>query len=181
MIIPNILDFTILLFIVACYFLSSLRGGVKQIFSLAALLVSFVVAGRFYPGVAAVLPTKVFPASFANAVGLVVIFLLAFGAISLGGRFFDGLFKRLHFGGVDRVISIIIGVLKGFALGCISVAILMVAYPADSPVLTKSAATRYILPAVKVFAKLLPKEEQQTFEDTKVELEVLWEAQEKEE
>ena len=47
MIIPNILDFTILLFIAACYLLSSLRGGVKQIFSFAALIVSFVVAGIF--------------------------------------------------------------------------------------------------------------------------------------
>jgi len=181
MIIPNILDFTILLFIVACYFLSSLRGGVKQIFSLAALLVSFVIAGRFYPGVASVFPEKVFPETFANASGLVVVFLLAFGVISLAGRFFDGLFKRLHFGGVDRIISIIIGVLKGFALGCISIALLMVTYPADSPLLTQSVGTRYILPAVKVLVKLLPKEEQETFEESKAELGDLWEAQGKEE
>lgn len=179
--IPNILDFTILLFIVACYFLSSLRGGVKQIFSFAVLIVSFVVAGMSYPGVAEVLPDKVFPEEFANATGLVVVFLLAFGIVSLVGRFFDGLFKRLHFGGVDRVISIIVGVLKGFTLGCISIAILMVSYPADSPILTQSVGTRYILPAAKVLTKLLPKEEQETFEDSEAELEGLWEAQEEEE
>ena len=88
--IPNILDFTILLFIVACYFLSSLRGGVKQIFSFAVLIVSFVVAGMSYPGVAGGFPDKVFPEEFANATGLVVVFLLAFGLFSLVGRLFDG-------------------------------------------------------------------------------------------
>ena len=179
--IPNILDFTILLFIVACYFLSSLRGGVKQIFSFAVLIVSFVVAGMFYPGIAETLPDKVFPETFASATGLVVIFLLAFGSISLVGRFFDDLFKRLHFGGVDRSISIIVGVLKGFTLGCISIAMLMVSYPADSPVLTESVGTRYILPAAKVLVKLLPKEEQETFEDSEAELKGLWGAQEEEE
>ena len=157
MIIPNILDFTILLFIVACYFLSSLRGGVKQIFSFAALIVAFVVAGMSYPGVSAALPDKVFPEEFANATGLVVVFVLAFGIISLLLRFFDGLFKRLHFGGIDRLINIVLGVLKGFTLGCISIAILMVSYPADSPILTKSVGTRYILPAAKAFTKLLHK------------------------
>ena len=179
--IPNILDFTILLFIVACYFLSSLRGGVKQIFSFVVLIVSFVLAGMFYPGFAEALPDKVFPETFAKASGLVLVFLLAFGSISLVGRFLDDLFKRLHFGGVDRSISIIIGVLKGFTLGCISIAMLMVSYPADSLILTESVGTRYILPAAKVLVKLLPKEEQETFEDSETELKDLWEAPEEEE
>jgi len=66
-------------------------------------------------------------------------------------------------------------------LGCISIALLMVTYPADSPLLTQSVGTRYILPAVKVLVKLLPKEEQETFEESKAELGDLWEAQGKEE
>jgi hypothetical protein len=57
----------------------------------------------------------------------------------------------------------------------------MVTYPADSPILTDSVGTRYLLPAAKAVTKLLPKEHQETFEESEGELEDIWEAQEKEE
>ena len=174
--IPNILDFIFLIFIVSCYFLSSLRGGVKQIFSFLSVIVSFFVAGRYYLNVAAVFPEKVFPESFAGAAGFFTVFLVVFGAISLFGRLFDGIFKRLHFGGIDRFVSVFIGLLKGFTLGCITIVILLINYPADSPVLVNSVGTPYIFPAVKVLVKLLPEDEQKEFIAKEIELREIWES-----
>jgi uncharacterized membrane protein required for colicin V production len=175
--IPNILDFIFLIFIVSCYFLSSLRGGVKQIFSFLSIIGSFFVAGMYYLNVAAVFPEKVFPESFAGAAGFSTVFLVVFGAISLFGRFFlDGIFKRLHFGGIDRFVSIFVGLLKGFTLSCITIVILLINYPADSPVLTDSLGVPYMIPAAKVIIKLLPEEEQKEFIAQEIELREIWES-----
>ena len=178
--VPNILDFIMIVFVVACYFLSSLRGAVKQVFSFLAIIISFVLASMFYHGVAAVFPEKVFPESFAGAGGFVVVFLVVFSMVSLAGRCFDGIFKRLHFGGIDRIVSILIGLLKGFTLGCISIAILAINYPANSPILTDSVGSPYIIPAANILVKLLPKEEQKEFARKKIELEEIWKVEKEE-
>ena len=167
---PNILDFII----IACYFLSSLRGGVKQTFSFLAVIISFALAGMFYGSIATVIPDKVFPESFAGAMGFTTVFLLTFGLISLAGRTLDDVFKRLHLGGIDRISSIILGILKGFTLSCMTVVMIMINYPADSSILTDSVGTPYIMPAAKVIVKLLPKEEQKTFSSNAEELMEIW-------
>jgi len=174
--IPNMLDFIILIFIITCYFLSSLRGGVKQIFSLIVLIVSIVVAGRFHHNVAAVFPEKVFPESFAGAAGFYVIFLLAFGVLSFGGRTLDDIFfKRVHFGGIDRGMSIILGVLKGFILGCLLMVVILVNYPADeSSLVSESVGAPYIMPAARIIVKLLPGEEREEFTIKEKELKKIW-------
>ena len=109
--VPNILDFTILVFIGACFSLSSLKGGVEQVFSFFLTLLSFMLAGRFYEGFVALFPVEVFPESFAEAAGFTIAFLLIFGLTSITGRSFDSLFKRLHFGGVERIVSLVLGLL----------------------------------------------------------------------
>ena len=76
-----------------------------------------MIAGRNYWDVGKVFPEKVFPESFAGAVGFLVVFLLAFGIVSLIGRFLDGIFKQIHFGVIDLFVSITIGILKGLTLG----------------------------------------------------------------
>jgi uncharacterized membrane protein required for colicin V production len=172
---PNLFDFALLIFLIACYFLSSLRGGSKQIFSLAAIIFSFVIAGRNYWDVGKIFPEKVFPESFAGAIGFVAVFLLVFGVVSLIGRFLDGIFKQIHFGGIDRFVSITIGILKGLTLGCLTFVIIMVNYPADAPILTNSITGPYIFPAVRKFAKLLPKKEQKEFFTKETDLRTFWE------
>jgi len=172
---PNFLDFVCLIFLIACYFLSSLRGGSKQIFSLAAIIFSFVIAGRNYWDVSKVFPENVFPESFAGTIGFVGVFLLVFGIVSLIGRFLDGIFKQLHFGAIDRFVSIAIGILKGLTLGCMTVVILMVNYPADASILTNSIISPYILPAAHKFATLLPNKEQKEFLGKESDLQKFWE------
>jgi len=171
---PNFLDFVFLIFLIACYFLSALRGGSKQIFSLAAIILSFVIAGRNYWDVGKVFPEKVFPESFAGAVGFVVVFLLAFGIVSLIGRFLDGIFKQIHFGVIDRFVSIAIGILKGLTLGCMTVVILMLNYPADALIVTDSIISPYILPAAHKFVTLLPQKEQEEFFGKEADLQKFW-------
>ena len=172
---PNLLDFVFLIFLIACYFLSSLRGGSKQIFSLAAIIFSFVIAGRNYWDVGKVFPEKVFPESFAGAVGFVVVFLVVFGIVSLIGRFLDGIFKQIHFSGIDRFVSVGIGILKGLTLGCMTVVILLVNYSADAPVVTDSIVIPYILPAANKFAKLLPQEDKKEYFVNEAGLRKIWE------
>ena len=171
---PNFLDFLLLIFIISCYFLSSLRGGGKQLFSFFLIIVSFVIAGRYYWDIGGVFPEKVFPESFSGTAGFVIIFLLAFGALSFILRLFDGVFKILHFGGIDRIVSITIGILKGLVLGCMTVIILMINYPADKPILRNSLTCPYLLPEAGKLVKLLPSKEQKEYFSTERELKKLW-------
>jgi uncharacterized membrane protein required for colicin V production len=175
--VPNMLDYLILGFVVFCYFLSSLRGGAKQIFSFLAVIGAFMVAAASYADIAKVFPEKVFPASFAGTAGFGTSFLLAFGMISLVGKFLDGAFKRMHFGGIDRVVSIVVGILKGFTLGCMMVTVLMVTYPADNPLLVESVSARYLMKPVRMVAKLLGSKDLKEFYKVQTEVTKTWEGQ----
>ncbi|MCD6352658.1 MAG: CvpA family protein [Proteobacteria bacterium] len=177
--VPNILDFAILVFIGACFLLSSLKGGVELVFSFFVTVLSFMLAGRFYESFADLFPTEVFPPSFAEATGFTAAFLLIFGLISITGRYFDNLFNRLHFGGIDRVVSVALGLLKGFTLACMMVVIIMVNYPADCSIVTDSVSAPYITPAARVITTLLPQEEQKRFHAKEKELKRIWQKQRK--
>ena len=173
----NLLDFLFVIFVVACYFLSSLRGGSKQIFSFLVIIVSFVIAGRFYGGVADVFPERVFPESFAGTFGFVVVYGVALGLLSFLGRFFDGIFKQIHFGAIDRFVSIIIGVIKGFVLSCMTLAVLVLNYPTDTPLLTDSFAGSYLFSGAEKAAKLLPRKERKEIAENGSELMRIWKDQ----
>jgi membrane protein required for colicin V production len=171
---PNILDFIMIVFVASCYLLSSLRGGVKQVFSTVVMVGSFVAASRFYHGIAAGFPKKVFPESFSDASAWVILFLLIFGGVSLVGKFLDDLFKRLHFGGIDRVVSIFLGLFKGLFLACAAMAIVIITYPPETSTIADSAGAPYLMPVAGGIVKLLPKEEQEEFHTKARELRDLW-------
>ena len=172
---PNILDYTLLIYLVTCYLLSSLRAGPKQLFTFGILIVSFIMTGNSYEAVSSVMPPKVFPDSFAGAFGFMVTFLVIFGLLSLTGRLFDDFFKRVSFGVVDAVVTKGVGLLKGVVLGCMTVVIIMVNYTLDeSPVLDQSVALPYFMPGVRMTAMWLPKSDQKLFAETEKELEMVW-------
>ncbi|MCX8012358.1 MAG: CvpA family protein [Desulfobacterota bacterium] len=171
---PNFLDLLIIIFILAGYFLSSLRGGSKQIFSLLVILVAFFISGRYYWNIGGVLPEKVFPESFAGTVGFVIIFLLVFIFLTFIGRFFDTIFNLIHFGSVDRIVSIAFGIIKGLVLSNIALIILMINYPPEAPLLKNSMVSPYLLPSAKKLIVLLPPAEQKEFFRMEKELKKLW-------
>jgi len=172
---PNFLDLLIIIFILAGYFLSSLRGASKQIFSLFVMLVAFFIAGRYYWNVGGVLPEKVFPESFAGTVGFIIVFLLVFIILAFIGRWFDSIFNLIHFGGVDRIVSIIFGIIKGWVLGSITLIILMINYHPETPILKHSMISPYLLLSAKKLVILLPQEEQKEFLRMEKEFKKLWE------
>lgn len=176
---PNMLDFLIIGYLVSCYFLSSLRGGAKQIFSWLSLFASFLVAAHIYTDVARVFPEKVFPASFAGTAGFAVMFLIVFGAVALLGKFLDGVFKQMHFGGIDHYVSLLVGVLKGVTLGCMTIVVLMVTYSAENPLLVGSLSARYLVKPVRMVAKLLGPQDLKHFYKVECELTKTWEGQAK--
>ena len=172
---PNILDYTLLIYLITCYMLSSLRAGPKQLFTFGILIVSFVMTGNSYEAVSSIFPPKVFPEAFAGAFGFLMTFLAVFGLLSLAGRLLDDFFKRVSFGPVDLFVTKGVGILKGVVLGAMTVVIIMVNYTLDeSPVLEESVALPYFMPAVRFTATLLPKSDQKLFAQTEKELEMVW-------
>ena len=133
-----------------------------------------MLAGRFYEGFVVLFPVEVFPESFAEATGFTAAFLLIFGLTSITGRSFDNLFNRLHFGGVDRVVSVVLGLLKGFTLACMMVVIIMISYPADFSIVTDSVSAPYITPVARVVTTLLPQEDRKRFHLKEKELKRIW-------
>ena len=172
---PNLLDYTLLTYLIACYMLSSLRAGPKQLFTFGVLVISLIMTGNSYDAVSSIFPPKVFPDSFAGAFGFLVTFLIIFGLLSLAGRLFDDFFKRVSFGVADAFIAKGIGILKGLLLGCMTVVVIMVNYPLDeAPVLYESVALPYMMPVVKKTVLLLPKSDQKLFTETEKELKMEW-------
>lgn len=172
---PNILDYMFLILIVLCYLLSSLRAGPKQLFSFVAVIAAFIFAGRSYGEIASIFPEQVFPESFAGSFSFFIIFLAAFGIISLVGRLFENLFNRISFGIIDSFVNKGLGLLKGFMLGCMTVAVLMINYTLkEAPILPESVSLPHIMPAVRFIATLLPPTDQKLFNKTDQELQKTW-------
>jgi len=172
---PNSLDYTLIIFIVCCYLLSTLRAGPKQLFSFVVIIISFILTGKSYEGVAAAFPREVFPQAFAGAFSFLLTFLAVFGLISLGGRMLEDFFKRLSFGPIDNIVNKGLGIVKGFLLGCMTIVVIMVQYTLDeSPVLSESLILPHIMPAVRATAGMLTPADQKLFKQTDKELQQLW-------
>jgi membrane protein required for colicin V production len=134
--------------IVAVIFLNvvfaAMHGFFVEVFSMAGLVVGYVVAAWQYPRVAAWLQSYLSSELLAEIFGFLIIFFAILILFSIVGRLARKLMKEVGLSVLDRFLGALLGVLKG-ALAVSVVLMGMTAFTPASSLLEKSELAPYFL------------------------------------
>jgi membrane protein required for colicin V production len=137
-------DWLIVAIVVVNVIVAATHGFFAEIFSMAGLIVGYVVAAWRYKRLAEWLTTFLKSQLVAEILAFLVIFFVILLLFSVAGRVMRKLMKVAGLSGFDRVLGALLGVVKG----CLLVAVVlmgMTAFTPTSQMLDKSELAPYFL------------------------------------
>ena len=123
---------------------AAIQGFFAEAFSLAGLVVGYIVAAWKYPGLSAWFMTFLKNQWLADIFSFLIIFFVILILFSIAGRVARKLMKAAGLSGFDRFLGALLGVLKG---GLVVAVVLMgmTAFTPTSKMLEKSQLAPYFL------------------------------------
>jgi len=109
----NWLDILIIFIVGISIFFGVKRGVIKEVFTLLALILGIVIAGRYCHSGAAILGGAIHNQNAANTVSFVLIFSLVVIFFAIIGILLKKLIRLVELGGVDRLGGAAFGLLRG--------------------------------------------------------------------
>ncbi len=117
------IDWAILIVIGLSAGISLLRGFVREAFSLAGWILAFFVAKGFYQEFSSLLESSIETPSLRYAVSWAVLFILTLTLSGLINYILSQLIEKAGLSGMDRIMGMAFGALRGVLL--VSVAVLL--------------------------------------------------------
>jgi membrane protein required for colicin V production len=139
-------DWLILVVILLNVLLAAMHGFFAEAFSMAGLVVGYIVAAWQYPRVADWLLSFLKSELLAEIFGFLIIFFAILIVFSIAGRIARKLMKEVGLSGFDRFLGALLGLLKG-ALAVSVVLMGLTAFTPTSSLLEKSVLAPYFLVA----------------------------------
>lgn len=170
----NALDIFIISGISLSIIYSFFRGIIKEVFSVLAIVIGLVVAARAYPLLVRPINELVHNSRLASILGFLAIFFLLSFSISLIGKSVRKLLKIMFLGWIDRLGGAIFGLVKGMAIACIIVMLLVIYFPPETSFLRTSRTTPIFVTLSGGFIHLIPVGLKSTFRDKKKQLLGFW-------
>jgi membrane protein required for colicin V production len=157
----TVLDYFVLLVVVASVASGATKGIIRVIVSVAFTVAGLVAAAFAYPFAAAVL--RVFVAArLADLLGFMAVFLLVFVAGSLSGRWLRGGLKRARLGWIDHLSGAVFGLLRGWLI-CSVIYLALTAFPLRPDAVEKATFGPALLEGTRVIAYLTSREVRERF------------------
>ncbi len=138
---------------VGLLFLGSIRGFVRQIASLAGLLLGHLAGVRYY-GEAKRLASLDFP--YGEVAGYLLLFVAVYLVVRLLGLLIEKLVRLSGLSGMDRFAGALVGLAKGAVFSILLVFFLVVFLPPNPPLLTRSKLAPHALWGARQGAVLFP-------------------------
>jgi membrane protein required for colicin V production len=158
------LDFFFTSVILVSVVFALLKGLVREIVSLVALIGGFFLAVLYYSVPAAWFSEVSRNESVANLIGFFIIFLgcILFGAIIsfIVNRFM----KAASIKWVDRLLGGVFGLLRGWAV-CSILAVGLIAFPIRENMMARSVLAPYILAGARTAIHLVPQSMKDKFDE----------------
>jgi membrane protein required for colicin V production len=123
---------------------AAVQGFFAEAFSLAGLVVGYMVAAWQYQGLSAWLGTFMKNTQLADILAFFVIFFAVLAAFSLAGRIVRWMMKKVGLSGFDRFLGGVLGLAKGGLMVAIGLMAITAFAPA-SQLLAKSQLAPYFL------------------------------------
>jgi membrane protein required for colicin V production len=157
----TVLDYFVLLVVVASVASGATKGIIKVIVSVAFTVAGLVVAAFGYTYAAAVL--RIFVAArLADLLGFVLVFLVVVVVGSLCSRWLRGGLKRARIGWVDHLVGAVFGLLRGWLI-CSVIYLALTAFPLRPEAVERATFGPALLEGTRVIAYLTSRELRERF------------------
>ncbi len=110
------IDFVIIGVVFVSCFISLIRGFVREALSLASWVISFIIAWNLHGGFARFFQTAIETENLRLIVAFFTLFVLSLVMFAVVNYFAGKMVQRTGLTGVDRVIGVIFGFLRGVLL-----------------------------------------------------------------
>jgi membrane protein required for colicin V production len=149
------LDFLFALIILVSIGFALLKGLVREIASLVALIGGFILAVHYYSVPAAWLSAVSRNESVADLFGFLIIFLGCILVGALVSLIVNRFLKAASIKWVDRLLGGVFGLLRGWAI-CSIMVIALIAFPIREDSMAKSVLSPYLLAGARTAIHLVP-------------------------
>jgi len=157
----NWLDIVLLLLLLTAFILGVIKGLVRQVVGILAVIVGLILALAFYSVVASAFGTLVKDPNVSGFLGFLIIFVAVLITGWLVGRMFSKAIKGpLKF--LNHVMGGALGLLKG-ALICGILVFTMLVFPVNSDALRNSVIAPYCVEVTRGLIDLIPEELKEAF------------------
>lgn len=158
----TILDYFVLIVVIASVASGTTRGILKGIISIVSAAAGLLAAAQFYEYVAIVFKTFVSNKQWADILAFVAIFLIVLIAGSLLARWLRGRLKRARLTWVDRSVGAVFGLVRGWLI-CSAVYLALTAFPVRLAAVERATFAPVLLEGTRVLAYMTSAEVRQQF------------------
>jgi membrane protein required for colicin V production len=171
----NFLDviFIVLIGISAIYGL--VKGLVKEVISLLAVIIGLILTSRFYEGISPLLRDLGLGEQAAKILSFFILFIIIFIVIVLIGRLIHKFVHAIFLGWLNRLGGAGFGFIRGIVVSSIIIIILTITLSEKASILTQSKLTPHIMSISKVMLSLVPEDLQKRFMEQEKKLREFWE------
>jgi membrane protein required for colicin V production len=162
MITMNFLDIIILAAVIFFLIRGIFRGIVREIGSLAGVVLGIWLANAYHPQVAMFLKSFVPPGKYLPFVAFALIFIFVLLLGNLVGWLFKKLFQKMFLGWVDRILGACLALVKGIVLSYLFIAVVTFLAPQDSSLVTQSRLAPLVVSAYQTMVRLVPEGSHET-------------------
>ncbi len=157
-------DILIIVIIGLSVIYSFVKGLIRELFALGAVIFGFIIACRTYPlGKELFLPI-IHNSDISALLSFIFIFLLIAALIVILGALLSRLIRFVRLGWADKLIGGFFGLLKGLLISGIICIVIVGFIPQGRIAIKKSALAPGLLKLTKQAAKLLPETIRERFE-----------------
>ena len=152
----TLLDWVVLLVLVASIISSLLKGFAREAISLASVIVGLLLASWFYPFLGPFFSTYVKTRDIASLLGFTTIF---FGCIVSGiliSYFANRILRAANLQWFDRLLGVAFGLIRGWLIGA-GLFLMLTAFPVKLQSVKEAKLSPYLLAGARAMALITPK------------------------
>ena len=169
----TVLDYFVLVVVIASVVWGASRGIVRGLLSLAATVIGLIFAAQLYPMAAPLFALFTESARLANLLGFVSLFLLVLVAGALLARWLRGGLKRARLGWLDTGLGAAFGLLRGWLI-CSVIYLALTAFPVKLEAVERASFAPLLLEGTRVIAYMTSRDLRQRFLDGYAMIRELW-------
>ena len=152
----NLLDIIIIAAVVFFLIRGIFRGIVREIGSLAGVVLGIWLANAYHPQLAGLLKGLIPPGDYLPLIAFALIFLVVVVVCNLLGWLFKKFFQKIFLGWVDRILGACLALLKGILLSYLIIVLVTFLAPQGSPLVTQSRLAPFIVTSYQTIVGLIP-------------------------
>ena len=152
----NILDIIIIAAMIFFLIRGIFRGIVREIGSLAGVVLGIWLANAYHPQLAGLLKGLIPPGKYLPLIAFALIFLVVLVVCNLLGWVFKKFFQKIFLGWVDRILGACLALLKGIVLSYLIIVLVTFLAPQDSSLVTQSRLAPIIITSYQTVVDLIP-------------------------